>query len=469
VGQLTMAKPFNPEILDRLPPQHLEAERSVLGSILLDASRLDEIGSVLSKDAFYNAAHGVVWQAILGLHDSRRPVDALTLASDLRRRGEFEAVGGAAYLAELAQAVPHSHHAAYYAKLVKRAADQRRIIHLATEALRDAYDPAAEPSEVLDRLESSAAEIRIGDYDTDPVDLSVAMVEAMDRADKLQERGNHAGRLTGLVDLDEQIGGFFPQELVIVAARPGIGKSAFALQIANRNAYHGRLVYFASLEMSRAELAMRIMCSWGNVNNRDVRAGKMHQDDKGRLVEASAKLSGGRLKIHDRPAMTVADVRRSARRFAKGGLSMVFVDYLQLMTPADRKSPREQQVAAMTRELKQLAKELDVPVVVLCQLNRAAEGERPRLSNLRESGAIEQDADVVIFLYPHEAKEAIGEDHNAIVEVAKSRSSGIGNPLRMFWHPQRTAFCCPQQTVGDALGPIPLSEFAQFSGSNNDF
>lgn len=462
-------KPFNPELLDRLPPQNLEAERGVLGSILLDSSRMDEVGGVLTAESFYAQAHGLLWTAIRGMYERRSPIDGLTLTAELKRRGAFEAAGGAAYIVEVAQSVPHAHHAAYYAKLVKRAADQRRIIDLASEALRAAYDPASEPSEVLDRLEASASEVHTGEYDAEPVDLVDAMVEAMDRAEKLQERGSHAGRLTGLVDLDEQLGGFFPQELVIVAARPGIGKTSFALQIANRNAWRGRLAYFASLEMSRPELAMRIMCAWGNVNNRDVRAGRMHQDDRGRLVAASSRLASARLKIHDRPALSVADVRRSARRLVRHGLSMVFVDYLQLMTPSDKRAPREQQVAAMTRELKQLAKELEVPVCVLCQLNRAAEGERPRLSNLRESGAIEQDADVVIFLYPHEAKDAEGEDHNAIVEVAKSRASGVGNPLRMFWHPQRTAFACPGQTVEDALGPIPLEEFADFSTTTEDF
>jgi replicative DNA helicase len=259
-----------------------------------------------------------------------------------------------------------------------------------------------------------------------------------------------AGIPTGISSFDADMGGLFPGELTILAARPGVGKTSFALQVAAHNAESGRLVYFASLEMSAAELSIRLACGESGVSNRLVRIGKFGADDSQRLSEALRKQAKVALEIHDRSALTVASIRREIRKRKKRGLALAIVDYLQLVTPDDRRLPREQQVARMVRQLKETAREYEIPILCLCQLNRQADGdETPRLSHLRESGAIEQDADVVLFLSKHEPKG--GETHNAILIVAKNRNGETG-PLRLDWDGGRTRFSVPGH-----------SEFAEYT------
>jgi len=434
---------MKPDLLERAPPNDPDAERWVLGSILLRPAALDELRWLQPGD-FYSEGHGKTYAALVAMRDQGEAIDVKLLAQRLKQAGHLEQIGGAQALGEIVQGVPVSQHAAHYGRIVRKMAEYRAM-RLAAEMLwRDAQSATEEIEEILAHAESSLLEIRTGRYDGEPVDLSRAVVEATQRIDELQDRARHIGRMTGLADFDETYGGLFPKELTILAARTGIGKTALATQIALHNAQRGRLVYFVSLEMSRTELATRILCGQSHVNNRDIRAGRLDEHGRAAIVEASAVVAPAKMVIHDRPGMTIADIRRSARKLSREGLALVVVDYLQLVTPADKRVPREQQVATMTRELKQAARELDVPVLCLCQLNRQADEGRPRLAHLRESGAIEQDADMVIFLYAHEAKKEPREDHNAILEVAKYRH-GEAKMFRMYWDGPTTSFSCPER------------------------
>lgn len=435
---------MNPELLDRAPPNDLDAERWVIGSVLLNPPVLDDLGFLHAGD-FYGEAHEKLFAALAAMRDEGKPIDTGLLVNRLKQTGQHEAVGGDTAIREILHAPPVPYNAAHYARIVAKMAQYRRM-RLSAEILwRDAQTAAEEPGEILARVESALLEVRTGQYDGEPVDFSQAVIEATERIDQLQDRTRHVGRMTGLPAFDEFYGGLFPKELTILAARPGIGKTSLATQIAMHNAQRGRLVYFVSLEMSREELATRILCGQSRVNNRDIRAGRLDQRGRAAIVEASRVVAPAKLKIHDRPGMTIADIRRSARRLARSGLALVAIDYLQLVTPADKRVPREQQVATTTRELKQAARELDVPILCCCQLNRQADGERPRLSHLRESGAIEQDADVVMFLNSHEPTGAPGDDHNAVLEIAKHRNGESNNELRLHWDAPSTTFSCPER------------------------
>lgn len=435
---------MHPSDLDRMPPNDPNAERWVLGSILLRPPVLDDLGFLREAD-FYGEANATIYRTLRTMRDQGEAIgDVKLVARRLQQDGTLERVGGVAALAEIVQAVPVSQHATHFARIVTQKAKYRAMRLTAEILWRDAQVATDEPEAILARTEASLFEVTTGQYDGGPVDFTQAVVEANKRIDDLQDRARRVGCMTGLADFDNLYGGLFPKELTILAARTGIGKTALATQIAMHNAQRGRLVYFVSLEMSRAELATRILCGQSGVNNRIIRAGKLDEYGRAAIVEASAAVAPAKLWIDDRPGMSIADIRRSARKLARSGLALVVVDYLQLVTPSDRRVPREQQVATITRELKQAARELDVPVLCLCQLNRQADQERPRLSHLRESGAIEQDADMVVFLYAHEAKQERGEDHNAVLEVAKYRH-GESKVFRMYWTGATTSFACPDQ------------------------
>lgn len=442
----------NSEILDMAPPQDLDAERGVLGSLLLDPRILDDVALVLRAQDFHADAHRRLYGHLIAMHDAGQAIDVTLLVGRLKSAGELEAVGGMAYVAEVIQSVAVAAHAVHYANKVKAKSILRAVLHAGTSIVRTAYDPGATPEEILSQAETILSTVETGDHQGEPVPLDDAMQDALEQVERIAERKEQAGRLTGIYDFDQLIGGLFPGELIVLAARPGIGKTSLAVQIGQHVAQHHGLVYFVSLEMRAQELATRILCGQADVESHLVRTGRIGSHERNRLVESAARLHGSRLLIHDRPGMTVADIRRSARRLVKDGLALIAIDYLQLLTPTDRRAPREQQVALMTRELKGLARELNVPVLCLCQLNRQADGERPRLSHLRESGAIEQDADMVCFLY-QKPKDDPG-DHNAVLEIAKNRN-GQTLVLGMHWRPTQTRF-------RSANEPQPYSEFTGY-------
>ncbi|MCK9569788.1 replicative DNA helicase [Candidatus Pacearchaeota archaeon] len=469
---------MNSEILDRLPPHDLSAEKGVLGSVMLDPSRLGRVSDIVSAADFYAAANATLFQTLLDLDAARLPIDGTILLSRLRADNNVDLVGGAAYLAEVIHAVPYAENAEYHARIVKDTSLLRGIIQASTESLREAYELSESPRDVLGRAEQrlQALDKRRG---SELATASQLATEVGDHIDAVAERGKHLGLSIGLHEFDEIVGGLFGGELIILAARPSVGKSAMASQIADHVASSGHLVYFASLEMSGRELAMRSICAIAQVDSRRIRTNRMDADDRSRLADGMADFAGRKLLVDSRPDLTVESFGRTVRRLAGDGLAIAVVDYLGLLTPSDAKVKRYEQVSHETRMLKLLAREVQIPLVVLCQLNRqpAEEKGHPQLHHLRESGSIEQDADVVLFLHrpeegvmvPNKDKangspKFVRADWPAELIVAKNRS-GPTCRISLDWEPKYTRFACwnsPREHAKDAPGFEPA--FSDFGG-----
>ncbi len=440
-----MSKPTS-EILDQRPPADPEAERWVVGSIILRPSVLDELGFLAPAD-FCDETLAAIFGAMVDMRRKGEPINVAMLGR------HFPGDDWAARIAEIVHAVPHSQDAVYYGRIVKRVAKFRELREIGLTLAGNAHRAEGEPEEVLECVETELAGIKLSAGDGEPVTLANAAAEAIVRIDEIQRRGKSAGLPTGLPSFDQDQGGLFPGELTILAARPGVGKTSLALQVAAHNAQRGRLVYFASLEMSASELSTRLACGDSRVSSRQIRTGRLTPEESARLVKAMNRQSGMPLDIHDRSALTVASIRREIRKRVKRGLVLAVVDYLQLVTPEDRRLPCEQQVARMVRQLKETAREYDVPILCLCQLNRQVDGdETPRLHHLRESGAIEQDADAVLFLSKHKPTDT--EPHNSTLTIAKNRNGETG-PLRLDWDGPTTRFSCPNTAP-------KWSEFAEY-------
>ena len=426
--------------LDSMPPADVEAERWVIGAVLIDENQLDDLNGLQSVD-FYDVAHAAIFGEILSLQARGLPFYFDILKKHLGNED------WAAKAAEIVQSVPSTAHTGHYAEIVREKAMLRRLRAVASNLLNDVQAATDAPEEILERSEAALSDIRLGSDDTEPVSLLDASVNAVSHIDAIQQRGQSAGVLTGLASFDTDQGGLFPGELIILAARPGIGKTSLALQTAFHVAAKGHLVYYASLEMSAVELSTRLACSLSGVSSRLVRTGRLTAQDAHRLNNAIGEQSKATLDIHDQAGLTVAEIRRQIRKRKKHGLTLAVVDYLQLLTAEDRRLPREQQVARITKSLKETAREYEIPILCLCQLNRLADGEEnPQLSHLRESGAIEQDADVVLFLAPHKPTETAR--NNASLIVAKNRNGETG-PIPLDWHPSRTQFSCYQIPIHD--------------------
>jgi replicative DNA helicase len=455
----------NSEILDRQPPCNLEAERGVLGSILLLPTVCDDVALILRPEDFYDAANRTLYMQMRAMNDEGRRIDTTLLVERLRSAGEFEAVGGAAYLADILQSVPTAANATYYAQIVKDKATLRSLIYTSTEILRDAYDESVEAREMLGRAEERIFGILDSRGTGQVAKIYEIMQEALTRIDA-RMRHEHAigGIATGFDDFDMAVGGLHDSELVILAARPSMGKTALALNIADQVAVNDRLTtLFVSLEMSRIELADRLLCARARVNGQSLRNGTVTTEDRRRLVEKSAELSQAPLFIDDTPSRNMSEIAAVARRLRrKEDLRLVIIDYLQLVEPDNAKDPRQEQVAKIARRLKGLARELKLPVLCLAQLNRQAEVTRdnkPRLSHLRESGAIEQDADVVMFIHREEYYRSDPDDkreleRDADLMVAKHRN-GATPDLKLHWEREYMRFENAQRR--------PHDEFEQFN------
>jgi len=419
---------------DRLPPQNLEAEKGVLGSVLLAHEALDDILELINEDHFYNDAHRVIFASISALRDRGiTGIDAVTLAEELDRRNELEEIGGPEYLEEILQSVPHAAHATYYAEIVRKKHQQRNLIYACTEILRESYDSTEDIDELLQNAEKRIFRILEERTSETKNDIGSILLSAWDR---INERANADGAISGLAtgfpDFDAKTNGFQPSELVILAARPSMGKTAlvcnWALGVAEQT---GRGVLVFSLEQSRLELAERFLCIHAKFDGHKLRAGELDEADRYHLMESSQALSEIPLFVDDRPGRSIAQIAAIARRlYRRHHIGLVVVDYLQLVEPEERRSiPREQQIAGITRRLKNLAKELDIPILALAQLNRGVElrdDKRPRLADLRESGAIEQDADLVLFLHRPDAYDPADNPGLAEVIIAKHRSGPTG-------------------------------------------
>jgi replicative DNA helicase len=438
------------EIFDRQPPCNLDAEKGVLGSVLLLPEVLDDLALILRCEDFYDEANGRLYSHMLALHEAGRPVEVTLLVDRLKGAGDYDLVGGAAYLYEVGTAVHHAASAAHYAGIVKDKAILRSLIHTSTDILRDAYDQAIPARDMLNRAEQKMFGILESDGGGKVSDIRSVLMEAMARIDKrMSGELAAAGIETGFTDLDVLTGGLHNGELVILAARPSMGKTALALNMAEHVALKSHVpVLFVSLEMSSLELADRMLCSIAEVDGNRLRNGHITQDERKRLVEKNAHLGEAPLFIDDSPSRTMTEIAAASRRLKRrGGLGLVVIDYLQLIEPDNPSDSRQEQVARIARRLKGLARELAIPVLCLAQLNRQAEVTRdnkPRLSHLRESGAIEQDADVVMFVHREEYYQTSEERRQEVagqaqIIIAKQRNGPTGE-VHLTWHHKYTRF-----------------------------
>ncbi|QEL15273.1 replicative DNA helicase [Limnoglobus roseus] len=428
---------------DRVPPQSKEAEMSVLGSILRDNNVLNDVQQTIRTDNFYFDAHQKIFQAIVDTYGDGKPVDAVILFEVLKNRKQLDDIGGPQYIAELWESAPTAANAEYYAKIIREKAIVRSLIHANTEMLRDAYDGVMPADELLGMAERKVLEIAekgtVGELKT----LEHAMAEAIQRIDA-RATGNlsEVGVPTGYIDLDNLTAGLHESELVILAARPGIGKTAFALNMVRHAIVDERMpVFFVSLEMARIELAERLLACQSRVDSFKLRKGTLSSIDSQKLFDAMDMLKGPpkdpvKLFIDDTPAQTMLRIAANARRLKqRHGLRLVVIDYLQLIEPENRRDPRQEQVSQISRRLKFLAKELNIPVIALAQVNRASEDRqdhKPRLSDLRESGSIEQDADTVMILNRPGKFDGTAEDNVLEVIIAKQRNGPTGEVMLTY-------------------------------------
>jgi len=433
---------------DRLPPQNLEAEKSVLGSILLDNDVLHEIIAVLGVADFYRDAHQVIYQAIRDLYDQGKGIDAVTLADDLIRRDQFQKIGGDETLREIVDFVPHAANAKYYAQIVREKSISRQLIDSATEIIRDGYSNQYTAQDLLEAAERKIFGIAEEQIQGDTLELKDVVTQAMDRIALRAESGGHAvtGIATGLIDVDDITGGFQPGQLIILAARPSMGKTAMALNICEHAAIELKVpVLFVSLEMGHLEIAERLLCSRSRVDGYKLRTGMgLGNREMTQLGKAFSELSaGGQVFIDDTAARNMLQVTASARRLKlRKEIGMIVVDYIQLVESEESRDSRQEQIAKISRRLKTLARELEVPVVALSQLNRAVENRedrRPRMADLRESGAIEQDADIVLLLHRPDYYDANDQPGIAELIVAKNRN-GRTDTVKMTFLKSLTRF-----------------------------
>lgn len=429
----------------RLPPQNLDAERGVLGSVLLMPEAIDEVAEVIRPEYFYSEAHQKIFQAIHHLFENNvKGIDGVTLANELQRRNELEEVGGAMYLTEILEAVPHAAHVKYYSSIVREKWMQRTLIYACTEILSDSYELTTEIDDLLQNAERKIFSIVEQQEGGGNLFIGDILMDAFTRIEeRMSKEGDVSGTTTGFSDLDAHTTGLQPTELIILAARPSMGKTALVCNVAEGVARSGKGVLLFSLEQSNLELAERFLCITAKVNGHDLRAGNLDSEQRDKLMEASDELSRMPLYIDDKPGRTMGQIAALSRRLhRKSPLGVIIIDYLQLVEPDDKGTPREQQIAGISRRLKFLAKELRVPVIALAQLNRGVElreDKRPRLADLRESGAIEQDADMVMFLHRPDAYDPEDRPGEAEVVIAKHRSGPTGI-VRLTWRKEFMRF-----------------------------
>jgi replicative DNA helicase len=439
--------------VDRLPPHNIEAEQSVLGSILLDRDAIIRIATSLKAEDFYHPGNGTVYQAVRDLYERREPPDILTLSDELARRGQIEQVGGLAFLASLMEVVPTAVHVEYYAKIVERTATLRRLIDAGASIVGLGFRDDLEVEDALDIAERAVFDVAQRRSSTEFVQIQTVIEELFDKLDTLQQdRGSLVGVPTGFTDLDKLTGGFQKSDLIIVAARPSFGKSSFALGLAHTAAvHHGRTVGIFSLEMQAEQVVQRILSIETNVDIHKIRVGNISDKEWVSLSRALGRVGESAIYIDDSPVLGVMEIKSKARRLqAEHGLDLVIVDYLQLMQ-GQRSDNRVQQIAEISRGLKALARELNVPVIALSQLSRAIEnrtGHRPMLSDLRESGAIEQDADIVIFIHREDKFDPETEKKNVAEIILAKHRNGPTDAFSVHFFP-KTARFATLQTIHD--------------------
>lgn len=417
----------------RLPPHNVEAEQSVLGSLLIDPEAILKVNPFLRPEDFYRETHGLTYKAIIDLHERRQPADFVTLCDELERRGQLEQVGGPSYLTSLINAVPTSAHVQHYGHIVERTAMLRRLISAASEISNMAYERADDEDKILDQAEQLIFGVAQRRIERQLVPLRKILGDYYDRIEYLYtHRGETVGVPTGFIDLDRLLGGFQPADLIIVAGRPGTGKTSLALTIADFAArLHRQCIALFSLEMPSQQVVQRLVSGTTGIESQRLRTGDISEDELASITRSMGELSEAPIFVDDTPAISPMELRSKARRLhAEHPIDLIILDYLQLMQAGVRMDNRVQEVSYISRQLKSLASELHVPVLACSQLSRAVESradKRPLLSDLRESGSIEQDADVVMFIYREEMYvEDTFKPNIADIMVAKHRNGPTG-------------------------------------------
>jgi replicative DNA helicase len=436
------------KLLDaHVPPQNLDAEKGVIGSMLLDPEVCDDVITIVRRpDEFYGYANQTIFRHVLDLHTTGQPIDVTLLAERLTARGDLESIGGLDYLAEVVGSVPTAANALHYAGIVHDKATRRSIIHTTSELLRDAYAGEAATAEVLGLAQTRLADLNDAQAGSDARPLSEWLDLTMIEVEKRISGEVETGIPTGLADLDAMLVGLKQSRLIVVAGRPGSGKSVLGLQLAAHAAIDlGKPVLFVSLEMSGQELTERLLAARSEVDAGRITTGRLDSDARRRLIESQNDLANAQLFIDDHTRRSVVEIAAQARRIQRRyGLDLIVIDYLQLIEPDSPRDPRHEQVARMARRLKMLSRELQIPVVCLAQLNREVEKHgsgKPKLSHLRESGSIEQDADVVILVHREEQNRPDDPDviGQAELIVAKQRNGRTGT-VKVSWQGETYRF-----------------------------
>ncbi len=431
---------------NKVPPHDIEAEQAVLGCMLTDKESVISAIEVLSEEDFYREDNKIIYRAILNLYNRAEPIDIITLKSELSALGKFDAVGGLEYLAELPDKVPTTSNVERYIKIVEEKSVLRGLIKTANDLITLGYDPTQEVEDIMDMAEKKIFNITQKKNQNGYASIKDILVDSFTELENLYNRKQHVtGVTTGFIDLDNRTAGLHNSDLILVAARPAMGKSAFALNIATNAAIQGNVpsVIF-SLEMSKEQMANRILGSVAMVDGNSIRTGRIADDDWIKLATASGELSQTGIYIDDTPGISVMEIRAKCRKLKmEKNIGLVVIDYLQLVQGSKKAGSREQEISEISRSLKILAKEINVPVIALSQLSRAPEqrpDHRPMLSDLRESGAIEQDADIVMFLYRDDYYNQDSEKKNiAEVIIAKHRAGSTGT-VELAWLGSYTKF-----------------------------
>ncbi|WP_308636965.1 replicative DNA helicase [Paenibacillus silvisoli] len=421
-------------MFDRVPPQNMEAEQAVLGAVLLQTEALITAMERLRSEDFYLPSHQLLFDAMVDLGENSQPIDLVTLTAYLQDRQQLEEIGGVSYLAKLSSAVPTAANVDYYAQIVEEKSMLRRLIRTATNIVSDGYAAAEDVGAMLSEAEARIMELSNRRSSSGFISIRDVLMEVFERVEHLYtNKGGSTGIPSGFTDLDKMTAGFQRNDLIIIAARPSVGKTAFALNVAQNVGVRAReTVAIFSLEMSAAQLVQRMICAESNVDAGRMRTGYLEGDDWEKLTMAIGSLSEAQIYIDDTPGITVSDIRAKCRRLKKErGLGMILIDYLQLIQGRGKAGEnRQQEVSEISRTLKQIARELEVPVIALSQLSRGVEqrqDKRPMMSDLRESGSIEQDADIVAFLYRDDYYDKESEKKNIIeIIIAKQRNGPVG-------------------------------------------
>ena len=436
--------------LEKVPPQSREAETSVLGAMLFDESALVRALEILKPFYFYEDSHQKIFFAAQALFEKNQAVDLVTISEELRRRKQLEEIGGASYLAQLTAGVPTAVNMEHYAQIVKEKALLRRLIATANQILQESYEPESEVAELVDRSEQMIFEISQHQIEGKFVPLKDVVRTSIERIDQLYQRKEHVtGLATGFKEFDIKTAGLQYSDLIVVAGRPSMGKSAFVSSLCEHIALEQKkAIAFFSLEMSKEQLVQRMLCSHARVNAQSVRTGYLSHQDWPKLTAAAGKLSEAPVYIDDSPTMTALELRAKARRLkSQFNIELAVVDYLQLMQGFGRSENRQQEISEISRSLKALARELRIPVIAVSQLSRAVEsrtGNRPQLSDLRESGAIEQDADVVVFLFREEYYHPTDENRNKAEAIIAKQRNGPTGSIELVFLKEWTRFDNPE-------------------------